>query len=208
LGITRQTCFCSGLEVIEVVPAIPFAAAMQRVEHLTIAVGTPVTCRDRYDGRLIGIELGSVLDRLHYLSAGVVSFARGLNDTPKIAALLLILPAVGNFSCTLTVGVAMMLGGLLAAHRVAELMSRKITPMNHGQGFTANLLTGLIVIGASNLGLPVSTTHVSCGALFGIGTVTGQADVRTIAKILAAWVITLPVALLMGALAFVLVSRL
>jgi PiT family inorganic phosphate transporter len=208
LGIARQTCFCAGLEVIEAVPAVTHAVALERVEHLTITVGTPVTCRDRYVGRLVGIELGGLLDRLHYLSAGIVSFARGLNDTPKIAALLLILPAFGKFGCTLTVGVAMMLGGLLAARRVAELMSRKITPMNHGQGFTANLLTGLIVIGASKLGLPVSTTHVSCGALFGIGTITGQADVRTIAKILAAWVVTLPLAVLMGAIAFALVSRL
>ena len=41
------------------------------------------------------LTAGSVLDRTHFLSAGVVSFARGLNDTPKIAALLLLAPALG-----------------------------------------------------------------------------------------------------------------
>jgi PiT family inorganic phosphate transporter len=42
--------------------------------------------------------------------------------------------------------------------------------------------------------LPVSTTHVSCGSLFGIGAATGQSNRRTIATILLAWFITLPVA--------------
>jgi PiT family inorganic phosphate transporter len=55
------------------------------------------------------------------------------------------------------------------------------------------------VIGASCFGLPVSTTHVNCGALFGIGAVTGQARWRTIGKILLAWVTTLPLAAALGA---------
>ena len=67
------------------------------------------------------------------------------------------------------------MGGLLAARRVAETLSRKITPMNHSQGLTANLVTSLVVIGASRFGLPVSTTHVSCGSLFGLGAITGAA---------------------------------
>jgi PiT family inorganic phosphate transporter len=72
--------------------------------------------------------------------------------------------------------------------------------MNHGQGCTANLMTSLIVIGASRFGMPVSTTHVSCGALFGIGAVTGQAHWATIAKILLAWITTLPLGAVLGAL--------
>jgi PiT family inorganic phosphate transporter len=47
--------------------------------------------------------------------------------------------------------------------------------------------------------MPVSTTHVSCGALFGIGAATGQARWRTIGQILAAWVTTLPLAAALGA---------
>lgn len=100
------------------------------------------------------------------------------------------------------VGGAIAVGGLLNARRVAETMSQRITPMNHGQGFTANLITGLIVIGASRLGLPVSTTHVSCGALFGIGAARRQAEGRTIVKILTAWVATLPAGAALGATAF------
>jgi PiT family inorganic phosphate transporter len=77
-------------------------------------------------------------------------------------------------------------------------MSHRITAMNHGQGFTANLVTSVIVIGASRFGMPVSTTHVSCGALFGIGTITGQARWSAIGKILTAWVTTLPLAAALG----------
>ena len=82
-------------------------------------------------------------------------------------------------------------------------MSQKITQMNHGQGFTANLMTSVIVIGASRLGLPVSTTHVSCGALFGLGAVTRQGHWRTIGTILAAWVTTVPLGAALGAATFV-----
>ena len=96
------------------------------------------------------------------------------------------------------VGVAMAIGGLISAKRVAETMSKKITRMNHGQGFSANLITGLIVIGASRLGLPVSTTHVSCGSLFGIGTATQQANWSVMGKILGAWMLTLPMAAAIG----------
>jgi len=95
-----------------------------------------------------------------------------------------------------------MIGGLISARRVAETMSQRITKLNHGQGFTANALAGLIIIGASKFGMPVSTTHVSCGALFGIGTVNGTARWRTIATILVAWVTTLPLGGLLGYGAF------
>lgn len=78
-------------------------------------------------------------------------------------------------------------------------MSKKITAMNPGQGLTANLITSGLVLAASPLGLPLSTTHVSCGALFGIGAVTRQAHWKTIAGIFAAWLVTLPLAALLGA---------
>jgi inorganic phosphate transporter, PiT family len=79
-------------------------------------------------------------------------------------------------------------------------MSKKITAMNAGQGLTANLVTSSLVLAASPLGLPLSTTHVSCGALFGIGAVTGQARWRMIAGIFSAWLVTLPLSALLAAL--------
>lgn len=199
LGISAETCLCVGNEVIETVPAANMAAALQRADHLTVLVGDVVTCENRYRGQVLGLEAATVLDRSHFLSAGAVSFARGLNDTPKIAALLLLAPQLGGMFGTTLVAGAMACGGILNSRRVAETMSQRITPMNHGQGFTANLMTSLIVIGASRLGMPVSTTHVSCGALFGIGAVTGEAHWRTIGKILLAWITTLPLGAALGA---------
>lgn len=208
LGIFADTCLCVGNEVVETVTAGGMTAALQRADQLSIRLDDTVTCRNRYHGNVLGIEAGVLLDSLHFLSAGAVSFARGLNDTPKIAALLLVAPMLGGFAGTAFVGVMMAIGGLLNARRVAEVMSQKITPMNHGQGFTANLMTSAIVIGASRLGVPVSTTHVSCGALFGIGAVTGQARWRTIGIILLAWVTTLPVGAALGAVSYTALSML
>jgi inorganic phosphate transporter, PiT family len=208
IGVTEQTCFCVGTETVEVVPLLGCTAAVERVEQLSVQLGTTVECRSRYAGRMLGFEASAVLDRLHYLSAGVVSFARGLNDTPKIAALLLLAPALSEVGSIALVGGIIAVGGLLGARRVAETMSQKITPMNHGQGFTANLLTGLVVIGASRWGLPVSTTHVSCGSLFGIGAVTGQARWGIIGKIVTAWVTTLPLGAALGAAGYCVLVRL
>ena len=159
-----------------------------------------------YVGRLAGMVAGPLLDQMHFLSAGAVSFARGLNDTPKIAALLLLTGSISRFTSTALVGLVIGVGGVISAKRVAETMSKKITPMNHGQGFTANLITSLIVIFASRLGLPVSTTHVSCGSLFGIGTVTRQGQWNVIGKILGSWLVTLPIGALLGGVAYLLVT--
>ncbi|MEX2285774.1 MAG: inorganic phosphate transporter [Planctomycetaceae bacterium] len=202
LGVTEETCLCVGREVIEIVPAGGCAAVMQKVEQLSARLDSEVVCRSRYRGHVLGIPAAATLDQLHYLSAGIVSFARGLNDTPKIAALLLLVGSIGGLGSTAIVGIVIAVGGLLSARKVAETMSNKITTMSHGQGFTANLITGLIVIGASRLGLPVSTTHVSCGSLFGIGAVTRQARLATIGKILVAWVTTLPLGAALGYAAY------
>ena len=165
-----------------------------------------MTCESRYQGKVLGVSAGDTLDKLHFLSSGIVSFARGLNDTPKIAALLLLAPAFGVSTSLVLIGIVIAIGGMLSARRVAETMSNKITTMNHGQGFTANVITGLIVIGASRFGLPVSTTHVSCGSLFGIGAVSGGAKTKTIVTILLAWVTTLPLAAGLASLSYLIIN--
>ena len=93
----------------------------------------------------------------------------------------------------------MALGGLLNARKVAETMSKKISKMNDGQALTANLVTAFMVISASRFGVPVSTTHVSVGAISGVGIVNGTADMKVIGSILLSWVLTLPIAALLAA---------
>ena len=137
---------------------------------------------------------------LHWLSAGTVSFARGVNDTPKMAALLILIPSVTRPQAVLLVGVAIAIGGLLAARRVAETLSHRITKMTPRQGLAANLATTAVVLSASRLGLPVSTTHVGCSALIGLGLLNGGRQWRTIRKMLLAWVVTVPAAALLSGL--------
>lgn len=156
----------------------------------------------RYAGAVAGVSAQQALVAAHFASAGAVGFARGLNDAPKIVALMVAAEALDLQLGLGLVAVAMAIGGTLGTRRVADTMSHRITAMNAGQGFTANLVTALLVIGASRVGMPVSTTHVSCGALFGIGAVNGQARWRMIGQILIAWVTTLPVALIAAAVIY------
>lgn len=93
----------------------------------------------------------------------------------------------------------MLMGGLLSARQVADTLAHKITGMNPGQGFAANLATALLTTTASLHGLPVSTTHVSVGALLGIGVTTHQARWKTAVPVLLAWGITLPCSALLAA---------
>ncbi len=197
LGVTSEFCLCVGVKEVEVIPSTALncqSIALEKSRQLTISSGEKATCESRYRGQVLGVDAETALNRGHFLSAGIVSFARGLNDTPKIAALLLLVPAFGPNVSLFAVGLAIAAGGWIASRRVAETMSQRITALNHGQGLTANVITGAIVIGASRLGLPVSTTHVSCGSLFGIGAVTGGARPKVVATILLSWIITLPMA--------------
>jgi inorganic phosphate transporter, PiT family len=192
-GVTAQTCVCVGSSY-EAVKVLPDGALAYVSTGQVVTVGTTKECIQRYQGRLLGVEAGTLLDALHYLSSGAVGFARGLNDTPKIVALLIAAKAVAPNVGLAAVALVMAIGGILNARRVAETMSRKITRLNPGQGFTANFITALLVAGASRFGLPVSTTQVSVGSLFGIGVITGTARKNTILSILLAWVTTLPLA--------------
>lgn len=203
-GITKKSCLCIGT-----VPGVSAPLRGDAMNAITLdqsrnslIVGKEKDCIEFYEGAFLGINAQKFLDSLHFLSAGVVSFARGLNDTPKIAGLLLVLSSVDLHLGLFILGLAMALGGALNAKKVAETMSNKIVTMNHGQGFTANLITGILVTTASIHGLPVSTTHVSVGAIFGIGAVNGTADFKTIKYIILSWVLTLPMAALFGALAY------
>jgi PiT family inorganic phosphate transporter len=92
----------------------------------------------------------------------------------------------------------MAIGGLVGSRRVARTLSWNITSLNAGQATVAATVTACLVAAASRLGLPVSTTHVACGALFGIGSVSGTAQRGTIRGILLSWCVTLPVAGVLG----------
>ncbi len=195
LGVERQMCLCVTDGAFHSVVPRPNGTAVFQATGKTLTTGELKKCQQQYSGQVFGFDSQKILDKFHFLSAGMVGFARGLNDTPKIVALLAAAAGLGvtPWLAMLIVAVTMAIGGLLKARKVADTMSEKITTMNHGQGFTANLITALLVTVASRFGVPVSTTHVSCGSLFGLGAVTGGARWKMIGQILLAWIITLPV---------------
>jgi inorganic phosphate transporter, PiT family len=193
-GITKKTCVCIADGSLQPVLVGANGAIMSSTTGLELAIDESSRCIERYQGKFIGIEAQKSLDAMHYLSAGAVCFSRAVNDTPKIAALLLstaLLPASIGIAI---VGLAIALGGLIQSRQVAETMSKRITNLSPGQGFTANITTAVLVLFASRLGVPVSTTHVSCGSIFGIGAVNRSGRWETISKILLTWITTLPVA--------------
>jgi len=217
LGWSKEWCMCVGEREVTAPIAQPepamaltglraFEAAPAGLPALGASLGPAASCVQRYRGRFLGVKVQAVLNAGHFASAGAIGFARGLNDAPKILGVLLAARLLPGPAALLLVAAAMAAGGWFNARRVAETVSRRITPLSHGQGLSANLVTSSLVLFASRWGLPVSTTHVGVGALLGIGAVTGKADPKVISCIFSAWVLTLPLAALLGAAAALLLS--
>lgn len=136
---------------------------------------------------------------IHWGSAGLISFSRGLNDTPKIAALLVTVPVLVPAMNYLLLAGAMALGGLVAAARVARTMSHRVTRIEPLPGMTANLVAALLVGVASRWALPVSTTHVAMGGIFGVGVRKRRhTNWPLVRQIILAWIVTLPLGLACG----------
>jgi inorganic phosphate transporter, PiT family len=154
------------------------------------------------------VSTGITINRLHWFTSGATSFARALNDTPKMAALLLSAALLSERSqppivyfVAITVG--MLAGSWLAGRKVTEVLADKVTRMDHREGFLANLVTAALVGPGAALGLPMSTTHVATGGLMGIGAVRGAGmNKKTVRDMMFAWVVTVPVAALFGVTAF------
>lgn len=198
-GIETSTCLCVG-PVREPVRAGANGALVVERTGLVLSVDETAACRDSYAGEFFGVSLQAVAGRLHRVSAFSLGLARGLNDTPKIFALV-VAAGVGGLDPRVALAViafAMAIGGWLRADRVAQTLSHRITPMRSGQGLVANSISSLLVIGASLAGAPVSTTHVSTGALFGIGLWNRETDWAVVGEIALAWVVTLPLAALLA----------
>lgn len=149
---------------------------------------------------------------LHWLSSGATSFARGLNDTPKIAAFLVLAAGLapdtrellalhGPVWPVIAVAAVMGLGGLWGGMRILKVLAHRVAPLDAATGLTANVGTSLVVLAATPLGLPVSTTHVSTGALMGVRWAEKKRPDRADAlkPILLGWVVTFPATALMAA---------
>jgi inorganic phosphate transporter, PiT family len=188
-------CIC----VVEGQPTTNGAALARTATMPEVVIGSEANCPVN-DQAIARTTVSGILDKAHIASAATICFARSLNDTPKLAALLLAVNLGGPNVSLMAIAGAMALGGLLLSRRVAETMSQKITPLDPQQGVPANFITAILVLAASKFGLPVSTTHVAVGAISGVGAAHGTLDASVLRNILLSWVGTLPMA---AAFAFV-----
>ncbi len=147
----------------------------------------------------------NALDALHWLTAGLTSFARGINDSPKIVGLGLVAGAtleIGTAAMMALVAGAMGAGSYLAGRRVTGTLATRVTPMSGAEALTANAATSALVGLASVYGMPVSTTHVSTGTVVAVGLHRREVRWRLVGEMLLAWVVTLPVAAVLAAAAY------
>ena len=180
------------------------------------ALGEPVVAVPSQCDRagLRGVTIG--LDTIHWISSGLTSLARGINDAPKILAMLLLGGALACWPSEIMkvaafagAALAMGLGSFIGGYRVTEVLAEKVTRMDHVEGLSANVTTSALVLVTATMGLPVSTTHVSSSAIIGIGILKGLKAVRwtTVRDMVLAWVVTLPVAGILSALAYLAFTR-
>jgi len=156
-----------------------------------------------------------VVDRyfriFQFLSAALYSIGHGANDAQKTMGIIaVLLNSQGYLSGTFHVPLwvilaaqsAMGLGTLFGGWRIVKTMGSKITRLTPMQGFCAETGGAITLFLATELGVPVSTTHTITGAIIGVGAARRVSAVRWgVARgILVAWIVTIPASALIAAL--------
>jgi PiT family inorganic phosphate transporter len=156
--------------------------------------------------------------RAQLVSAAAYSLGHGTNDAQKtmgiIAGVLFTAGYLKTFSIPtwviLAAHSAIALGTLSGGWRIIHTMGSKITRLQPVGGFAAETAGAITLFIASSIGVPVSTTHTITGAIVGVGATRRLSAVRwgIAGRIVWAWVLTIPMAALIGALTFGLVRLL
>ena len=175
--------------------------------------------RDRVD-----LAVREIVERqlagFQLLSACFVAFAHGSNDVGNAIAPLatiLYIHQTGNvppanleipFWVLVLGGVGIVTGLALWGERVIATIGEGIIKLDPSSGFAAELATAATILVASRFGLPVSTSHALVGAVVGVGIVKNWRDVRldTLRSIGLAWIVTIPIATLLGATIFIILD--
>lgn len=151
--------------------------------------------------------------RLQLVSAAIYSFSHGTNDAQKTMGILFALLVAGKYMqpsdpipdwIILLCGAVISAGTLFGGFRIVRTMGSKLTKLDTMHGFCAETGGGVTILAVSLLGIPVSTTHTITGAIAGVGMTEGIRSVRWLlaARILWAWILTIPLSGLMAALCF------
>ncbi len=165
-----------------------------------------ITTRTDCDTVSRGFKAGQVV------SASMLSLAHGTNDAQKTMGIItLTLITVGTlpagsappFWVILMAGLAIAAGTYLGGWRIIRTLGTRITEVQAPQGFAAETSSTAVILVSAQLGFPLSTTQVCSGAIFGAGAGRRLAAVRwgLAGQMVIAWLITLPAAAIVGALA-------
>lgn len=181
------------------------AAVGENVAALTMIAAPQIHLESCASSSHFQASTGITVNRLHWLTSGATSFARALNDTPKMAALVLGAVALsgtsaqGSIAYFIAITAGMVAGSWFAGRKVTVVLADRITRMEHREGFLANLVTAALVGPGAALGLPMSTTHVASGGIMGVAAGRGTGvNRKTVRDMVLAWVVTLPAAALLG----------
>lgn len=151
---------------------------------------------------------------LQVFTASGFAFSHGSNDIANaigpFAAILDVLRNGGMEAqasvppiAMLTAGVAMIGGLWFIGRYVIETVGHNLTQMHPASGFSAELSASAVILLATTLGIPVSSTHILIGAVLGVGLVNKKANWSLMKTIALAWVITIPAAATLASLIFV-----
>lgn len=151
--------------------------------------------------------------RLQLASAAAYSLGHGLNDAQKTMGIIWILLITGGyltqasplpFWVILSCHAAIALGTLSGGWRIVKTMGLKITKLKPVGGFAAETAGAATIIGASMLGIPVSTTHTITGAIVGVGATHRLSAVRwgVAGRIVWAWILTIPASAIIAGLTY------
>jgi PiT family inorganic phosphate transporter len=185
-----------------VAPILAFSAA-----GLSILVCYRIVGRQRPGTVSRGFRLGQIV------SGSLFSLSHGTNDAQKTMGIIfLALVANGNLPSSADVPVwvivssatAIAAGTYVGGWRIIRTMGSKIIKMNPAQGFAAQAAGAAVILSASHVGFPLSTTHVISGGIMGAGAAKRLSAVRwgVAGNIVVAWVLTLPAAAAVGALTY------
>ena len=195
LAIASRYCSCARERPL-VIPDTT-ANGVTTARAVMLAVGMVDAAQACVNGERLerGVRL---TDGAQWITSAALSFARGLNDTPNIVALAAAAGAsIGVAAPSLFIAGAIVMGagGLLAGRRVTHTLAERLTDIDPLEGLAASGVAAGLVLAASVVALPVSTTHVASGAIVGAGLRAGwrAVDWRTIGNIVIAWLVTLPV---------------
>ncbi|GMU85272.1 MAG: inorganic phosphate transporter [Ignavibacteriales bacterium] len=154
--------------------------------------------------------------RLQLLSSAAYSLGHGANDAQKMMGVIfLALVSAGNLQQTdeiplwvvLSCHGAIALGTMSGGWRIVKTMGQKITKLRPFEGFSAETAGAITLFGTALAGIPVSTTHTITGCIIGSGAIKRLSAVRwkVTLNLLWAWILTIPVSALLGAIIFKLI---